>query len=145
MLSTIKLLLSNIGNVIALLQLIPTLIGLVHEVESPGVPGATKKNAVLTLLQDTLNFATGSLKMNLPTTTIMAWANSTVDTIVGILNTFGTLLPHGSVTTPAIAPAAPMVVLTPPPANSAPGPVPAPQSVDNSPSMSGFGGMPANL
>jgi hypothetical protein len=101
MFSAIKTLFSNIGTLISLLQLIPTISDLVHQVEAPGVPGATKKNAVLTLLADTLNFATGTLHLKLPTTTIMAWANGIIDTLVNILNNFGTLLPHGTTATTA--------------------------------------------
>jgi ABC-type sulfate transport system permease component len=120
MLASIKLLFSNIGTIIALLQLIPTLTELIHQVEEPGIPGAQKKNAVLTLLQNTLNFATQSLKMNLPVTTIMAWANTIVDTIVNILNDFGKLIPHGS-TAPVTATAAPLMAA----------PAPTPVTVTN--------------
>ena len=118
MLTLFKAFFSNIGTLIALLNLIPTLETLIMQVEKPGLTGAQKKANVLTILQDTLSFATGPLKLKLPTATIMAWATTVIDTLVTILNQAGVLLPSTTSTPVGLGPVAapaPVVAVNPAP------------------------------
>lgn len=94
MFTAIKALFSNIGTLIALLEMAPTIENLIQQVEKPGVSGTDKKAALLTLLQDTLNVMTNDLKVKLPVTTIMTWAATIVDTLVTILTQAGVLPQH---------------------------------------------------
>jgi hypothetical protein len=100
---SIKSIFSSLGAVVALLQLLPSLRALVHEVEAPGVSGADKKQAVLTMLKETLGFATSTLKLTLPVDTVLNYAGGMIDVIVAIENAFGRLLPHAAAAAPAPA------------------------------------------
>ena len=110
MFTAIKTLFSNVSTLIALLQLIPTISDLIHHVETPGVAGPDKKSAVITILTDTLNFATGKLNLKLPTDTILRYANTIIDTLVSIYNAWGQLLPHAATQTASAAVQAPAAI-----------------------------------
>jgi hypothetical protein len=95
--------LSTIKTLIYCLGLIPQVIGLVKEVEAPGVAGSTKKSAVMTLLSDTLTAVQmADPVLKIPAATITGVFETVIDSIVGVLNILG-ILPATKTATVAVA------------------------------------------
>ena len=105
MFGTIRNIFASFGTIAGLIQLIPTITALIHQVEEPGVSGAAKKVAVLTLLKDTLGFAGSVLKLALPIDTILSFSGVIIDTIVGIENALGRMT-HAAIPAATVVPAA---------------------------------------
>ena len=61
----------------------------VHEVETPGVDGATKKQAALTALQALITEGASLLKLTLPVSAIMTTVSNLVDVAVSVENMLG--------------------------------------------------------
>ena len=82
MLTTIKNLVSCFGLVKSLGELYSQIVTTVHEVETPGVDGATKKQAALTALQALITEGASLLKLTLPVSAIMTTVSNLVDVAV---------------------------------------------------------------
>lgn len=72
-----------------LLQLIPSIKGLVQQIEATGLAGPEKKAAVLGLITGGIPVIETAFGVQLPDDLILAWASPVIDALVAIENMVG--------------------------------------------------------
>ena len=90
MFSSVTNIVKSLAALRMLLGLIDPIRELVRQVETPGITGALKKDAVLNLIQTGVNAAESAFSIDLPNGLIMKFAGAIIDVIVSVENAIGT-------------------------------------------------------